>query len=722
MVKYSAEDLELLKRHYAKPDKTPIFQHTNSLVQLTEEFVAYDVPFSDNSDRQLLYLAVKYHDYGKLNKEFQISLMDKSKTQILYHQLISPLYFLDREEILDETQRLIVSISIIHHHARQRELLSKHGYEKIMESLNKLHVQAKLPGLNNFKGVLEQYRRLLQIYLHNKDKASFQAINRRIELISGYLLKVDHCASGGLPVELPALDGDRESLFLKAISGQLLNKLQSKAKVCEGSLCLIADTGSGKTGAGVVWSKRKMFYVLPVRTSVNAMHETLSKVFGKERVGLLHSSSLYYLLQNDDNPLMTYDNSRNLAMPVTVTTADQLFVAAYKFPTYEKIYVTLAYSDVVIDEIQGFAPEQLVPILHAVKETKELGARYLIITATLPGFLKKRLSGYGIEIVEAEPDKTKRHILKMCDVNIEELCDEITEKGREHNVLVIVNTVKRAKLLYSKLKERANVKLLHSRFILQHRMILENEIKNDFKAKTPVIWITTQLVEASLDISYQYLFTEAATIDSLVQRMGRIHRHQAHDYIGEPNIIIAIKTNDRVYDKALVEKAVGALKPLDRKYFASEVKRGIVEDIYSKENLDATKYWKRWVETEKRLNNPIIQDMFKMSGKGDAQDMFRYVPGINAIPGSIYNENFDKIQNSLSVLKKSDSRIEKVRTLEFLKNLEVSVPVYFYDRISEVNARYGIFRVELDYRFDEQNREGLIYPEKENKELGVILD
>lgn len=722
MVEFSAEDLELLARCYAKSDKTTILQHTNSLVQLSEKLTAYGVPFNDVLDRQLLYLAVKYHDYGKLNKEFQIALRDKSKAQILYHQLISPLYFLDRVNALDETKSLIVGISIIHHHARQRELLSKYGYGKIMEFLNKLHSQSKLPGLSNFNNAIKEYRRLLQIYLHNKDKKSFQVINMRIELISGYLLKVDHSASGGLPVELPAIDSDRESLFLKAISGQSLNGVQGKAKACEDSLCLIADTGSGKTGAGIVWSKRKMFYVLPVRTSVNAMHETLSNVFGKERIGLLHSSSLYHLLKNDDNPLMTYDNSRNLAMPVTVTTADQLFVAAYKFPTYEKIYATLSYSDVIIDEIQGFAPEQLVPILHAVKETKELGARYLIITATLPGFLKKRLSDCGIDTVETEADKTKRHILKLCDVNIETLCDEITEKGQRHRVLVIVNTVKKAKFLYSRLKERGNVKLLHSRFILQHRVILEDEIKYDFKAATPVIWITTQLVEASLDISYQYLFTEVATIDSLVQRMGRVYRHQTDDYIGDPNIIIATKTDDRVYDKAIVEKTVSVLHPIDGKFFVSEVKRGVVEDIYSKENLASTKYWKRWADTEKRLNNPIIQDVLKMSGKGDAQDMFRYVPGINAIPDSIYNKNLDKIQRSLNILKKPDNRIEKVLAIEFLKNLEVSVPVYFHNRIFAVNSRYGIFRAGLDYRFDEQNREGLIYPDKENKELGVILD
>jgi len=189
---------------------------------------------------------------------------------------------------------------------------------------------------------------------------------------------------GDLVIEEEPIKEDRIDIFFNYLEKngkpKELRPFQKKFKDFE-NLVLVADTGLGKTGLATVWSKRKLFYVLPNRTSTNAMFETMKSIFGENRVGLLHSTSLFYIYENrnsdkeDYTILRDFENTRNLSKPITISTADQLFTAVFKYPTYEKIYSTLSYSDVVIDEIQGFDPTQIVPIIYQIKETTKIGAR-----------------------------------------------------------------------------------------------------------------------------------------------------------------------------------------------------------------------------------------------------------------------------------------------------------------------------------------------------------
>src|SRR5690606_34405167 len=104
---------------------------------------------------------------------------------------------------------------------------------------------------------------------------------------------------------------------------------------------------------------------------------------------------------------------------------------------------------------------------------------------------------------------------------------------------IIVNTVKQAIELYQQFDDD-NVNLLHSRFLPKDRALLEKEIKQFDQHAENGIWITTQLVEASIDIDFDVLHTELSTIDSLLQRFGRCYRKRQLDH-KEPNIYIYTK-------------------------------------------------------------------------------------------------------------------------------------------------------------------------------------
>ncbi len=100
-------------------------------------------------------------------------------------------------------------------------------------------------------------------------------------------------------------------------------------------------------------------------------------------------------------------------------------------------------------------------------------------------------------------------------------------------VLIICNTVSKAQHIYQEMnKEEIKAGLLHSRFIRKHRNILEKNIMDFSNDETATgIWITTQIVEASLDIDFDILYTEMCTADSLLQRMGRCNRKGKKRYI-----------------------------------------------------------------------------------------------------------------------------------------------------------------------------------------------
>ena len=158
-----------------------------------------------------------------------------------------------------------------------------------------------------------------------------------------------------------------------------------------------------------------------------------------------------------------------------------------------------------------------------------MGGRYAIITATFPPVLKDFMEQYGLadrclfaDFTE-DPDILIRH--KVSIQYSEMYLEEIAKQGKTKKVLVICNTVSRAQEVYEKLRERNDsVWLLHSRFIRRDRNLLEQKIMEFSESDEAGIWVTTQIVEASLDIDFDILHTEMCTADSLLQRMGRCNR------------------------------------------------------------------------------------------------------------------------------------------------------------------------------------------------------
>lgn len=749
-----------LKTHLAKSDGTTIREHIDDLFRQFDIFINHYPEVLTEKEKELLKVAIEYHDYGKLNKLFQCKLpanpklkpvkCSNKKDDKIPHQYLSPLFLENLKDKFNFQELSIIIYSIINHHTRGREYLNNVGIKLLIDELEKnisnffSHI-----GINALKREAKIfYQKCLEYIVDNigdvKKINSKLKVNddfvRSIIKISGFLIRIDHSASGGdLIIEEDPIKENREILFLNYLEknnkSKKLRPFQKKFKDKE-NLVLVADTGLGKTGLSVLWSQRKKFYILPNRASVNAMYNTLTKVYGEGRVGLLHSTALFNLIDNYEDEISVfkdYDQTRVLSKPVTVCTADQLFTAAFNMPGYEKIYATLSYSDVVIDEIQGFQPQQIIPILKQIRETKELGTRYLIITATLPEIVANKLREYGFYVIDNDEttiDKIKRHKIKIEDKKIEDLIDNIIEKCKKNKkVLVVTNTVGKAQQVFQTIKnktkqndDKLDINILHSRFIWKDRQEKEENIlkaceqnkDGTFKNPEGCIWVCTQLVEASLDIDFDYLFTEAATADSLIQRMGRVWRHKSTDYNGDENIIIAAQVEDDIYEEILVEKSIEMIEyNIDsEKFLNSEQKRKIVKDLYNEGNLKnwGSKYLEEWQSFEHQINsgwNFILEE--------NAQKAFRDVMTIELIP-AIYKDNIISFYNLINEIiekinqdntlsdeeKKNKKRLERTKLLKKIQEYKVPVPIYLLNPIVSqrligtrqpiewINKEYGI--------------------------------
>lgn len=727
-----------------KPVPETLEEHTENLLKELERLKSlYNVGVDENF-WCALKIACLFHDLGKVSLHFQKKIKKYLKeseripselNKEIPHNYISGLFLyasevkkLFKEKLFKDEYFDYVLFSILFHHHRKIEFSSEY-FKKVVEKdiKNKINSLKWLEKYGFYLSDIPSEKvgilfKKIENFYYNFEKMKNIKKNKTFILLKGFLHRIDHSASAHLPVEENRIHNVEEKLISylsKKDNFKGLKPFQEDAKkLRDKNVLLIASTGTGKTEFAINWiGEDKAFYVLPVRVSVNAMYDRFINVFkedeDKERIGLLHSDALSYGIEDSEkvDDLLSVEEhilktqaTRQLSMPITITTADQLFTSVFKYPGYEKIYATLIYSKIVLDEPQSYSPDTLAVIIKGLQEIAYYGGKFCLMSATVHPFINKYLKGY-VEELDPVFNPEKKHKIKLEDKTINELSKEVIfQFNQGKKVLVITNTVKKAQELFRILRENKNIniKLLHSLFIQKDRKEKEKEIKNP---NEPVIWISTQLVEASLDIDYDVMFTEISTLDSLIQRMGRIYRRQGR-IINEndnPNIIIATQKpsdNGRIYNEDIANFTLEALKEFDNQILIDFKKQDLMEKVYDTEKIKNTSFYKRF-----QKNMELLNVGFEADTKGEAQKLFREILNINVIPEKVYKENLDEIEKAIEIaLDKSKKYLysEKIQAFYTLNNFTVSMPFYKLKstvptQITPDKFRNKIFTVNFEY-------------------------
>ena len=763
--------------YYAKPDKT-LAQHNEELHIQKKKLI--DLGYiNDNKIIELLEYSIEFHDIGKINPEFQVRVKENKKFDIskeVAHNILS-IHFIDKKDYYDKNDYESIAYAVFYHHrfgnGDNDSIRADENTKKIIENLlSKLEEK----GIKVIKKISPS---LKLPNLHT---------DRNIKLL-GLLMKCDHSASGGYEIEYP-------NDFLEDALNNLLNEFKEKDKSADWNdmqkfckenndknIIAIADTGMGKTEGGFLWGgNNKIFFVLPLRTAINAMYKRFDEVIikgenKKERLGLLHSNSLEYYLNNkkeliiDDKDekemdILEYNKrGKHLSLPVTICTPDQIFNFILKYKGYESKLATLSYSKIILDEMQMYDASLLAAVIFGITKIIEMGGKIAIVTATFPPIIEYFLNKYLMkgnknvikdldkseEIVE-EPifikkkftnnEKIRHNIVLIDDeIRIEQILWQFKKNRKENKksnkILVICNTIKKAQEIYSKLKvkledyfrelesdkkktcstseretklkndEEINKKinkilhLLHSNFIREDRENKEKEIldfgKTEFDGEG--IWISTSLVEASLDIDFDYLFTELQDLNSLFQRFGRCNR-KGKKSVEEANCFIYLKIEDKYLkekgskygfiDKDIYENSKKGLENYCKviskdeienseeynelfKNYSKQINEGdkikLIEENLSFENLKESNFVDEFKDAYKKYQNILDSDK-------NAQDdlKLRDIQSVTVIPYNIYEKNEENIKELIKKIEDKNLGLEerqKAKTELLKKTLSI---------------------------------------------------
>ena len=736
----------------SNPQET-IQQHTDKLLKNLDIlknlypnlFLNWDISY-------MLELACLYHDIGKINISFQKRVTGGKEPQIVPHGLYS-LCFLEADDLCDkiydkylelekdentaEEQAInfvtVVANAIAYHHERD---ISNEVSEIIKNNLESLREQLKEFKYDKIKiskveEIAPDFFRIGTRLMPSKIKSQNEIFKKYI-LVKGLLNRIDYASSAGEEIQV-----ERKNDFLLDKLENMLenwkkknpqsdwNKLQKyMIKKRDKNVIAIAQTGMGKTEAGLLWiGDTKGFFILPLKTAINSIYNRVTTEIVKEkiedRVGLLHSETKdIYLKDFSDNDLeVYYESTKQLSLPLTICTLDQIFDFVYRYKGFEPKLATLSYSKIVLDEIQMYSPDLLAYIIKGLKYITELGGKFAILTATFPEIVKDLLSSQGIEFEISEnftkPDLNLRHNVKVIEKLID--TDFILSKFQKNKILVICNTVKEAQRVYTELKEKISdkklINLFHSKFIKRDRTIKENEIlklgnKNN---KDFGIWIATQVVEASLDIDFDILITELSDLSGLFQRMGRCYRNRP---LLDDETNCFVFTGDEkikntgvgfVVDKDIYTKSKDLiLEKIDGNLFEEE-KMKYVSELYTTENLKETKYYKKVLDTLEYLDlvSPYEKD------KQEVKKEFRDITSYMIIPKNLYEENSEEINKNLEILKQENiSKKEKLTSKMKIRDLTLNIQGYELKtkniglNFIELGKYEKIYILDCDYSFE----------------------
>lgn len=708
--------------YYAKPDKT-LAQHNEELHIQKKKLI--DLGYiNDNKIIELLEYSIEFHDIGKINPEFQVRVKENKKFDIskeVAHNILS-IHFIDKKDYDDKNDFESIAYAVFYHHrfgnGDNDSIRADENTKKITENLLS---RLEEKGIKVIKKISPS---LKFPNLHT---------DRNLKLL-GLLMKCDHSASGGYEIEYP-------NDFLEEALNNLLNEFKEKDKSADWNdmqkfckensdknIIAIADTGMGKTEGGFLWGgNNKIFFVLPLRTAINAMYKRVKLFVPKnkileEKVGLLHSNSLEYYLNNkkefviDDKDekemdILEYNKrGKHLSLPVTICTPDQIFNFILKYKGYESKLATLSYSKIILDEMQMYDASLLAAVIFGITKIIEMGGKIAIVTATFPPIIEYFLNKYLMknnknvikdldkpeEIVE-DPIFIKkkftnnekiRHNIVLIDneIGIEQILWQFRKNKKENKksnkILVICNTIKKAQEIYLKLKEEDDLKdkinMLHSNFIREDRENKEKEIldfgKTEFDGEG--IWISTSLVEASLDIDFDYLFTELQDLNSLFQRFGRCNR-KGKKLVDEANCFIYLK----IEDKYLKEDG-GKSGFIDKDIYENS-KKGLenYSKVVSKEEIENSKDY-----------NELFKNYSKQINEGDKIKLIEENLSFENLKESPFVKEFEKAYEKYQRILNSDENSQDALKLRDIQSVTV-IPYDIYEE-NEKNIKELVKRIE----------------------------
>lgn len=649
----------------SNPDET-LIEHTNNVLKVWVDLrERYSEIIADPGFWKHSFYTVLFHDFGKICLNFQETLKKErayGDDERVRHEFFSGMFLFgnDHNYYLENPLPLVAVFS--HHKAFNdegfnahvlRNTVLKHTIEKeVVEeflgyaeskakefNIEPLSIKEKLKFyiIQNYKVLTTHYKN--KFYDHLRKAGVVNQHHRKLYIfLKGTLNISDWTASGHLELE-KGIEYSKKDLERKIVAklkkdekteiadSFRFRRFQNKSNTTK-DVIATAPTGSGKTEASLLWASNKkewerIIYLLPTRVTSNAIFIRLREYFGKRDVALIHSTARLFRkeLPDDHYDQKDYFREKTFFKNINVCTVDQILTQGFNLGFWEVKTFHLLNAKVILDEIHLYSPYTLGLIIATIQYLKnEFNTSFYIMTATMPTKLLKLIQetlGDVKLIKDIELLDQARNQFEIREETIDHLIEEIeTVVVQGKKTLVVVNSVDKAIELYQKLGEVANKNgytaiCYHSRFINKHRSKKEEQIFDlDIKNNGGIL-IATQVVEVSLDIDFDILFTENAPIDAIIQRAGRVNRKNEKD---ETKVVIAkhFEISKTIYQEAsILINTFEEFTEKNEQRLTEKQLTEMVDVVYSdmnvKENANYQEGLNKYLKIQRHLN--FIKDL-----------------------------------------------------------------------------------------------------------------
>ena len=552
-----------LKKENDNWDIQSLEDHLNGTAEFAEHFA---LKFGDDKWGKLLG---QLHDLGKYSADFQAyirknsgydeSLCDIGKTD---HTSAGAIY---SKSILEnagypEKQAKMAAYAIAGHHAGllnwvneigisgnlQSRLEKKDLLQNIQEFISEISA-CQVPQSQPCKGRLNKmdyfhlWMRMLFSCLVDADRLDTERFMNpdRFHLRGNYLSIEELKKRFDSHMSYILQHADRSKI--NEIRADILSECRKNGKSDTGIFSITVPTGGGKTLSSMAWAlehafktgKDRIIVAIPFTSIITQTAEIFRNIFGQENV-VEHHSDVQESNETTKGKLAT----ENWDAPIIVTTNVQLFESLFSSKTSRcrKLH-NIVNSNIILDEVQVLPPQFLKPIISILQGLNHcFDVSILLSTATQPALVG------SIGAQEAEfcgfPSANVKEIagnihflseeLKRVDLHIPEVespveWESLAQKLIEHDqVLCIVSTRRDCRELYELMPE--DTIHLSRMMCSEHISRTIAEIKEKLKRKEPIRVISTQLIEAGVDIDFPFVYRSFTGLDSVAQSAGRCNR------------------------------------------------------------------------------------------------------------------------------------------------------------------------------------------------------
>lgn len=565
------------------------------------------------------------HDLGKLCKDFDDYIRGKNNFQrgMIDHCFAGARYireFAEKEKNpkLIETADFIARTVISHHGLHDwldedggnyflKRIQKEERYEEIKANIRSIIPDAEM--LELLKAAGDEYawvRKKIRCISPDKEQFAFY-MGMFERLMQSVLIDADRTDTAAFEAgaeQETEFDRDIWNLFYQNIEekarefrkqtdqiSQLRNSISDRCKAFsehETGICrLIVPTGGGKTLSSLRFAvnyckkhgKDRIYYIAPYMSILEQNSDVLKAVVG-EKYLLEHHSDIMAEMENAEEIAEYELRSDKWDMPVIATTMVQFLNTLFsdRMESVRRMH-RLCNAVIIIDEVQS-VPAKCVSLFNlAMNFVAEIGESCVVLcSATQPTFEN---TAYPLHI-DSDSSMTgdysgdfktfKRNeiisFVRAGGYSYEDAAAFCAEKYKEEgNVLFIVNTKTAAFCIYQQLKQKMNdgVRVIHisTNMCPEHRRKVIRDLKEMLRCHQKVICVTTQLIEAGVDISFHCVIRSLAGLDNAVQAAGRCNRNGEY------------KECCKVYLLNLQEERLGHLKDIR---IAQNVSRQIIEN------------------------------------------------------------------------------------------------------------------------------------------------